>query len=65
MIDINKSMKRNTKNKWIQIRVTENFKDNIVNYCNENETTMSQTLVQMFLKETQDERDKEAKAVNV
>ncbi len=64
-MDINKSMERNTKNKWIQIRVTDNVKDEVVDYCNKKETSISNLMLKTVLREIRNEGNKETKATDI
>ena len=64
-MDINKSMKRNTKNKWIQIRVTDNVKDEVVDYCNKKETSISNLMLKTVLREIRNEGNKETTATDI
>ena len=58
-------MERHTKNKWIQIRVTDNVKDEVVDYCNKYETSISNLMLKTVLKEIRNERNKETKATDI
>tara|TARA_B100000315_G_C14274672_1_gene450256 strand:+ start:211 stop:396 length:186 start_codon:yes stop_codon:yes gene_type:complete len=58
-------MERNTKNKWIQIRVTDNVKDEVVDYCNKKETSISNLMLKTVLREIRNEGNKETKATDI
>ena len=64
-MDINKSMERHTKNKWIQIRVTDNVKDEVVDYCNKYETSISNLMLKTVLREIRNEGNKETTATDI
>ena len=64
-MDINKSMERHTKNKWIQIRVTDNVKAEVVDYCNKKETSISNLMLKTVLREIRNEGNKETTATDI